>query len=159
MTRAVISLVLVSAAACDGAGSAGPPSASRVLAPPTVASPNPMPSEVPSSATTTLPSSSPPGPERPPPLPVSPRTLAASWQSYVGQRVTLACRPVRRLDFVRTLVAADGARFVITGTPDVSPCSARTSTFTVMGSTSVPLGGRTVLPELLLEEDAASSSR
>lgn len=83
-----------------------------------------------------------------------------SWPSYLGRRVSLSCRAVRRVDVVRTIVVAEGARFVTVGPPDVTPCGVTTSTFTVIGSTSVSISGRTVLPELLLEDgDGAALPR
>lgn len=155
MTRAVISLVLllVSAAACDGGGSAGPPPASRSPKPLGPVHPAPSGRKIPPSATTTPSVAEPPTPEHPPAVRVAPRTLSASWSGYVGRRVSFQCRPIRRIDFTRTLIVANGERFVTVGPPDATPCSARTSTFTVLGSTSVPIAGRTVLPELLLEDD------
>lgn len=149
--RPLALLLLYYCVACDGGGSVAPPSASRVSDPPAAGAAAPSATEVPSSAAT--PPSKPPGPERLPPLRVAPRTLATSWQSYLGRRVWISCRSVRRIDFVRTLVVAEGVRFIVTGPTDVTPCSATASTFTVMGSTSASLGGRTVLPELLLDEN------
>lgn len=90
---------------------------------------------------------------------VFPRTLAASCQSYLGRRVSLACRPVRRIDFTRTLVVASEERFVIVGSPDLVPCGPNTSTFTVIGSSGVKIAGRIVLPELLLDEGGETGAR
>jgi hypothetical protein len=101
--------------------------------------------------------SSPPAPECAPPLRVSPKALAISWSTYLGRRVLLMCRPVRRIDLVRTLVVADGAMFIATGPSDVTPCSKKTSTFVVLGSTVSPLFGKTSVPELLLEEEGGCS--
>lgn len=147
-------LLLYYCVACDGPGSAGAPSLSRAAKPPTGVPPVPSASEIPPSATTTLlAEESTQEPERAPPIRVAPRTLAVSWPQYVGQRVSIVCTPVRRLDFVRTLVVADGARFVVSSSPNVTPCGAATSLFTVLGSTTVRLAGRAALPELLLEDD------
>lgn len=152
MIRTVTLLALLLVVACDGPGSAAPPSSSHSQDPPTVLAAVPRPSEIPPSATTARAASEPPTPERPPPVRVAPRTLAVSWQSYLGRRVSLRCRPVRRIDFVRTLVVAGAERFVVTGSPNATPCGPATSTFVVMGSSSVAISGRTVLPELLLED-------
>lgn len=154
-----LALLLYYCVACDGPDSAGPPAASRALEPPAAALPDSRASEIPPSTTTAPPALEPPGPERSPPLRMVPRTLALSWQSYLGRRVWISCRSVRRIDFVRTLIVAEGVRFIVTGPADVTPCSVTTSTFTVMGSTSASLGGRTVLPELLLEENREESPR
>ncbi len=156
MTRAVMAvLFLLYCAACDGSASAGISSASRASEPPAAILPAPSLSEIRPSAKTTPPVPEPTTPERPPALRVAPRTLAVSWQAYLGRHVSLACRPVRRIDFVRTLVVADGARFVVMGPPELVPCAATTSMFTVVGSTSVAISGRTVLPELLLEKNSS----
>lgn len=156
MSRAVmfVALLLAALVACNASGASGPPSASRPTEPPAPLLPTPSASKIPSSATTTPPAEEPREPERPPPLRVASRTLATSWQSYLGQRGQLRCWPVHRIDFTRTLVVADRAGFVVVGSPTLTPCSARSPSFTVIGSTSARLGGRTVLPELLLEEDA-----
>lgn len=150
---AVLAVLAVLAFACDAGGSAGPASVSHGRDAPAAVVAVPRPSEVAPSATTTPPVAEPPTSERPPVVRVASRALAASWQSYLGQRVQLRCRPVRRLDFVRTLVVAEGVRFVVMGSPNVTPCGANTSTFTVMGASTVPISGRAVLPELLLEPD------
>lgn len=148
-----LALAIVLSAGCDAPDSASAGVVSLASAAPAVASPAPRPYEMHPSATTTPPASEPSTLERPPPIRVAARTLAVSWQSYLGRRVTLACRPVRRIDFTRTLVVAGGAKFVVTGPPELVPCDATTSTFIVTGSTAVPIAGRTVLPELLLEVD------
>lgn len=154
--RTLALLLLHCCVACDGPGSTGRPTASRAQEPSAAVLPAPSASEIPPSVTPAP--SEPPSPERLPPLRVAPRTLAMSWQSYLGRRVWISCRPVRRIDFVRTLIVAEGVRFIVTGPTDVTPCSATASTFTVMGSTSASLGGRTVLPELLLEENDREGS-
>lgn len=160
MTRTVtllILLLLYCVAACDWSASAGPPSPSRAAEPSAVVPSDhtsaPSASEIPPSAATTPPAEKPPAAERRAPVRVPPRTLAISWPQYIGQRVSVACRPVRRLDFTRTLVVADGAPFVVMSSPEVTPCGAATSTFTVLGSTTLPIAGRMALPELLIEDE------
>jgi hypothetical protein len=148
----LVLFLAVLVAACDGNGSAALPSSSRAPDPPAAVAVVPSASEVPPSATTTPPASEPRKPERAPAVRVAPKTLAVSWSAYLGRRIQLRCRPVRRIDFVRTLITAGGERFVVPGSPDVTPCSATTSTFTVIGSASVAIAGRTMLPELLLED-------
>lgn len=145
-------LLTVLAVACDASGSSGSPSTSRVPDPPAAVAAVPKPSEISANATTTPHAEKPRESERPPPLRVTPKTLATSWSAYLGRRVQLPCQPVRRLDLTRTLVVAGGEKFVVMGPPDVTPCLASTSTFTVMGSASVAMAGRTILPELLLED-------
>lgn len=157
MSRFGIATGLLLLVACDGTAAAGPSSASSTVEPAPGARSTPRASEVPPEATTTPSPQDPPGPACSPPLRIAPRALAVSWPSYLGRRVSFSCRAVRRIDFVRTLVVADGARLVIMGPADVAPCSTRPSTFTVTGSTIVPIAGRTALPELLLEEDGGCS--
>lgn len=141
-------LLLLYCVACDGGAPVGSSSVSLIAEAPAAVLPAPSTSEIPSGATT--PASANSDPPCPPPLRVAPRTLAVSWPSYVGRVVSFACRAIRRVDFLRTVIVADGARFVVTGAPDATPCGSRTSTFAVVGCSSVPLGGRGVLPELLL---------
>lgn len=151
-----IAPLLMLLVACDGSAAAGPSSAPRTVEPLPGTPPTRRASEIPPDATTTPPTSEPPSeppaPACPPPLRIAPRALAVSWPSYVGRRVSFACRAVRRIDFVRTVIVADGAKFVVSGPPDLVPCGSRSSTFTVIGSSSVPIAGRTVLPELLPDE-------
>lgn len=157
MSRFAIATGLLLIAACDGSAAAGPSSASSTVMPPPGAPSTPRASEIPPEATTTPSPHDPPAPACSPSLRIAPRTLAVSWPSHLGRRVSFSCRAVRRIDFVRTLVVADGARLVIMGPADVAPCSVRPSTFIVTGSTIVPDEGRTALPELLLEEDGGCS--
>lgn len=140
---------------CDGGSSAGPPPTSRHAEPSVPVLPVPSASGILSSATTRPSASEPTASERPPPLRVAPRILAVSWEVYLGHRVSLACRPVRRIDFTRTVVAAGGEKFLVMGPPDVTPCGAKTSTFTVTGASTFAASGKTMLPELLLDEDGA----
>lgn len=155
MTRAavILTLLLRCLAGCDGGHSAGPPSASRRPEPSASVLPVPSATEMPSSATTTISPSEPTTPESPPPVRVAPRTLAVSWSVYLGRRVSFACRSVRRVDFTRTLIVAGGEKFLVMGPPAVTPCGAKTSTFTVTGVSTFAASGRTILPELLLEEN------
>lgn len=151
MSRIAIAFLLILLVACEESASAGSSSALRTAEPTAGVPSTTRASEVPPEAKTTPPPSEPSAPACPPPLRIPPRALAVSWPSYIGRRVSFACRAVRRVDFTRTIVVADGAKFVVTGPPDLVLCGGRSSTFTVIGSASVPLAGRTVLPELLLD--------
>ncbi len=153
MSRTAIAFHLIVLVACDGSAAAGSSSAPRTVEPPPGVPITTRASELPPDATTIPLPSEPSASACSPPLRIAPRTLAVSWPSYVGRRVAIAgCRAVRRVDFVRTVIVADGAKFVVSGPPDLVPCAGRSSTFTVIGSSSVPLAGRTVLPELLLDD-------
>lgn len=103
-------LLAVFVVACDGPGSAGLPSASRVSDVPAAVAAIPSASKIPPRATATPPVEEPPSPDRALAIRGAPRTLAVSWSAYLGRRVQLRCTPVRRIDFVRTLVVADGER-------------------------------------------------
>ena len=162
MIRIVLAAFVLSLIACDEAASvgssSGSSSASRTTEPPAAVLPVPKASEVPSNARTTVPAAEEHPAECSPPLSVAPRTLAVEWPKFIGQRVSFTCRPIRRVEFVRTIIVADGVRFIVTGAPNTTPCSAnRTSTFTVLGSTTVATFGRTIFTELLLEEDGGCS--
>lgn len=85
------------------------------------------------------------------PKTISPRALAATWPSRLGQCVRLATRLVRSIDVTRALVQGDGASFIVWMSPDAAWVGVKANAFVVMGTASVSLHGRTVLPELLLE--------
>ena len=59
-------------------------------------------------------------------------------------------RVVRALSFTDFLVTAEGERFVVTASPDTK--FDREMVFSVIGSVTVPLGGRTALPELVVDD-------
>ena len=78
--------------------------------------------------------------------------MASRPHPFPGKLTPLQADEVRRL-----LIVAEGSKFVVTSPPDLSPCGDRSSTFRVMGPTTVALGGRAVLLELLLEEHGECS--
>ncbi len=157
MTAALASLLAVLllyyCAACDGGASAGSRSVSLSAGLPAAALPTPSVSEMPLKPGTDTRGTTPSNPTCLPPLKVAPKTLATMWPKYLGTRVTFACRAVRRVDLVRSVVVADGAKFIVTGPPNVTPCADRSSTFTVVGASAIALAGRVVLPELLLVDE------
>lgn len=157
MSRTIVTIVLFLSycVGCDGSAPTGSSSVSGASLPGVAATAAPTASEIAPRTTTVTSASEPSAPPCSPPIKVAPRTLAVAWPQYVGRRVLLSCRSVRRIDFTRTLVAAEGAPFVVTGSPTIEACSAGPRTFTVMGATTVPLGGRTAFAELLVDEDGA----
>ena len=91
-----------------------------------------------------------------PPAPlVRAETVAANWPSMLGQRVTIVEGVAidRAIDFTEVIVVAGARRFAVVMPPDRRWSGRARHTFRVLGSTRVPLLGRTVLPELLLEND------
>ncbi len=142
-------VVAILLGACEGNASVGPSSSSSAIESPAPTLLSASVSEVPSDAGTDGRAATRAGSSCPPPVRIPPRILATTWPKYLGLRVSLICRAIRRFDFTRTVVVADGAKFIVVSAPDVSVCERGTSTFLVMGSSTVALGGRVVLPELL----------
>jgi hypothetical protein len=99
----------------------------------------------------------------PPPLadecspgqPISPATLSASWPTRIGARVRFKGHVEMALDVMDAVVAAAGHRFIVVAGPDQLWEGEKERMFTVMGSKTVSLGGRTTLPQLLLESECA----
>ena len=83
---------------------------------------------------------------------VAPSTLAATWPARVGQRVRLAAKIERALDYTDVLLLAAGQRFVAMIAPDQLWEGTAEHTYTVLGSKTVALAGRTTLPELLFDD-------
>jgi len=81
-------------------------------------------------------------------------TVAARWPSLIGQRIAIDGVSIERaIDFTEVLVAAGGHRFAVVMSPAAERWTGRARrVFRVLGSTRVSLFGRTVLPELLLED-------
>ncbi len=78
--------------------------------------------------------------------------LATRWPALIGRQVRLPMRVERAIDFTDALATVGGRQFVLTMSPDAIWTGVRPHTFVVLGSTTVPLGGRTVLPHLLLDD-------
>jgi hypothetical protein len=87
-----------------------------------------------------------------PPVRVSPQTVAREWPRLVGRRVFFSCRVVRAVGFTNYLVAGDGAMFIVVAGPESPPCKPSTSTFTITGASHLAVHGRTVLPELVVDD-------
>lgn len=114
----------------------------------------------PVSSTTAAPSplapSLPPGAEHetgcPPAVDVKPAALFTGWPALVGHRVRFAGRVERVIDFTDVVIVAPGGRFVVTASPDRLWSGVEAHSFTVLGSASVGVHGRTVLPALVLDD-------
>lgn len=79
--------------------------------------------------------------------------LTARWPALLGRRVRLAARMDRALDFTDAVLTADGASVVVTMSPDAAWSGTQLHTFEVIGSQSVALHGRAVLPHLALADE------
>jgi hypothetical protein len=84
---------------------------------------------------------------------VEPVALSASWPQRLGARVRFVGHIERSLDLLTALVVAKGERFVVVLDPEQAWTGDRERVYRVMGSAAVALGGRTSLPQLLLEGD------
>ena len=137
--------ITVTIIACGKEPSREASTATRVEVPvtPTTSSPVSEPAAIPEQADATQPCDH--------PETISPGALAATWPLRLGQCVTLATRIVRSIDITRAIVKGENASFIVWMSPDAAWVGLKTNTFVVMGSASVPLHGRTALPELLLQ--------
>jgi len=128
----------------------------RTIPPESTRAPVAIPAPQPPSAAVSSPPPTPAAPEpddRPcaHPKAISPSKLAATWPSKIGQCVRLSTRIVRSIDVTRALVQGEGAAFIVWMSPGAAWVGLTANTFVVMGSASVPLHGRTTLPELMLQ--------
>jgi hypothetical protein len=64
----------------------------------------------------------------------------------------------RAIDFTESVAVARGVRFAVLLSPDQRWAGRAGRTFKVVGSVRVPLRGRVVLPELLLEPEGTCGS-
>ena len=84
---------------------------------------------------------------------IDPATLASSWPAHIGTHVRFKSRVELSVDVMDAVVSAAGHRFVVIVEPDQLWEGEVEKRFTVMGSKTVSLGGRTTLPQLLLEQE------
>lgn len=89
-------------------------------------------------------------PACPRPVAIPSRALATGWPSLLGRRVRLRVVPVRAIDFTEWLVEAGGQRFLVMASPDTA--WGVEHVFVVAGSSTALVHGRTVLPELILDD-------
>ena len=87
--------------------------------------------------------------------PISPAALAASWPSKLGSRVRFKGHVDVSLDVMTAVVLASGHRFAVVASPDQLWQGDTTRTYAVTGSKTVALGGRTTIPQLLLEPECS----
>ncbi len=88
------------------------------------------------------------------PVRVRPEVLTGAIPTWIGKCVRLPARIVRSLDLTRVVVRAGPRNFVVWLSPGREWTGTRVRSFVVMGTTTVPLGGRAALPELLLADGA-----
>ena len=84
---------------------------------------------------------------------IEPATLTSSWPARIGTHVRFKSRVELSVDVMDAVVSGAGHRFVVIVEPDQLWEGEMEKRFTVMGSKTVSLGGRTTLPQLLLEQD------
>jgi len=86
---------------------------------------------------------------------IAPATLAATWPARLGQRVRMKGHVELSVDLMTAVIRAGGQRFAVVVGPDRLWEGDQERTFTVMGSTTVAMGGKVTMPQLLLEDECA----
>ncbi len=148
-------LILVLAAGCQrGAGSTANEQPAATTAP------APIPPAVDTQPAVTLAPSAPVSAPDPveacvPGQRIPPATLAATWPARIGQRVTMKSHVELAVDIMTAVVTASGHRFAVVVGPDHLWEGDQERTFTVMGSTTVAMGGKVTMPQLLLVDECA----
>ena len=151
MNRRLTLVLALAATACRGEGRSAPSEPTTTV--PAVASTTPTPAPPSGAAVTSGPDSSPGAEECSPGQPISPATLSASWPARLGSRVRFKGHVEVSVDVMTAIVMASGHRFVVVAGPDQLWQGDKDRNYTVMGSKTVALGGRTTLPQLLLEPE------
>jgi hypothetical protein len=149
MSPRLVLVLALAATACRGEGSSAPSESSSAT--PTVASATSTATSIPDVAA----APEAPAEECSPGQPISPATLSASWSSRLGSRVRFRGHIEVSVDVMTAVVAAGGHRFAVVASPDQIWQGDKDRTYTVMGSKTVSLGGRTTLPQLLLEPECS----
>ncbi len=155
MSPRLMLVLALAATACRGEGRSGPSGTSTASAP-SESSPTPAPSVAESRpAASTSDTVTPTADECSRGQPIAPTTLAATWPARIGTRVRFKSHVEVALDVMDAVVVGAGRRFVVIAGPDQLWQGDKERTFTVMGSKAVSLGGRTTLPQLLLESECS----
>jgi hypothetical protein len=155
MNLHIVVVLVLAATACRGGDRSAPsgispgtaPSTSSAVSPPSVATVQPAPA--------TTETATPVADECSRGQPIAPGTLAVTWPARVGTRVRFKSHVEVALDVMDVVVVGAGRRFVVVAGPDQLWQGDKERTFTVMGSKAVSLGGRTTLPQLLLEPECS----
>ncbi len=87
------------------------------------------------------------------PLDISGERLEAAWPTLLGKRVRLTAKIERAVDTTRVLVRAGGRVFLVNLSPTRIWSGAATLNFVVLGQAVVPVHGKTMMVELMLDED------
>ena len=91
-----------------------------------------------------------------PPPQITGVELTARWPQLIGRHVRLAARIESAIDFTSVLASANGRRLVIAMPPATIWSGVQSQhTFLILGSVTAPLGGRLVLPHVLLDDEAS----
>jgi hypothetical protein len=150
--RNMIVLALATAACQRGGGTTNPEPSGTTATPMATALSVPR-SSPPEAVPEVAPVPSPASDECAPAERIAPATLAASWPARIGSRVRFKGRVEVAVDVMDAVVTAAGHRFLVVAGPDQLWEGDKERTFSVMGSKTVSLGGRTTLPQLLLEPE------
>jgi hypothetical protein len=149
-----LTLVLALAAiACRGEGRSAPSESTATAVPAAASSTSTV--SAPEADTRSGPDSPPAAADCSPGQPISPATLSATWPARIGSRVRFKGHIETALDVMDAVATAGGHRFTVVAGPDQLWQGDKDRTYTVMGSKTVALGGRTTLPQLLLEPECA----
>jgi hypothetical protein len=154
MSPRLMLVLALAATACRGEGRSTP-SESTAQTIPAAAAANPPPTRALAASAAVTSSASDPSPadECSPGQPISPATLSAAWPTRLGSRVRFKGHVDVSVDVMTAIVIASGHRFVVVASPDQLWQGDRDRSYTVMGSQTVSLLGRTTLPQLLLEPE------
>ena len=144
MKRAILSVLLAVTSCKEATTTAVGEAIATPAASSTTAAPSPLAPSLPPSAEHEA--------SCPPAVDVKPAALFTGWPTLVGHRVRFAGRVERVVDFTDAVIVAPGGRFVVTASPDRLWSGVEAHSFTVLGSASVGVHGRTVLPSLVLDD-------
>lgn len=87
------------------------------------------------------------------PLDISGERLEAAWPTLLGKRVRLTAKIERAVDTTRVLVRASGRVFLVNLSPKRIWSGTATLNFVVLGQALVAIHGKTMMVELMLDED------
>lgn len=93
----------------------------------------------------------------PPPV-VDGSALVRNFPTQLGQEVRLRATIERSIDITTALVKADGEYFAVLLSPEHLWTGTELKTVAVLGSTTVPLSGPTVVPHLMLVTDSSCTT-
>jgi hypothetical protein len=87
------------------------------------------------------------------PIDVSPDRLATAWPTLLRKRIRLRASVERAVDFTQVIVRAGGRSFLVSLAPAQIWSGSEAHVFRVLGRGIAPIHGRTMMVELVLDED------